>query len=143
MLSGAAGFGRHNKGERVRMSEQTDKAKLGIEGLDDVLSGGLSRGNVFLLEGEPGSGKTTIALQFLLAGAAAGETCLYLTLSETEKELRTGAASHHWQLGEKIVVCELIPPESLLESGKQQTLLYASDLELGETTTSCSRRCAA
>jgi circadian clock protein KaiC len=115
------------------MSEHSDKAKVGIDGLDDVLGGGLSRGNVFLLEGEPGSGKTTIALQFLLAGAAAGETCLYVTLSETEKELRTGAASHHWKLGDNIVVCELVPAESLLENGKQQTLLYASDLELGET----------
>jgi circadian clock protein KaiC len=116
------------------MSEQTNKARLGIDGLDDVLGGGLSRGHVFLLEGEPGSGKTTMALQFLMAGEAAGETCLYVTLSETEKELRTGAASHHWKLGDKIVVCELIPPESLLENGKHQTLLYASDLELGETT---------
>jgi circadian clock protein KaiC len=116
------------------MSQHLDKAKFGIAGLDDVLGGGLSRGHVFLLEGEPGSGKTTIALQFLLAGAAAGETCLYLTLSESEKELRSGAASHQWQLDDNIVICELIPPESLLESGKQQTLLYASDLELGETT---------
>jgi circadian clock protein KaiC len=114
--------------------KKNDNAQTGIPGLDDVLAGGLSRGNVFLLEGEPGSGKTTIALQFLLAGAAAGEKCLYLTLSETEEELRDGAASHNWTLSENISVCELVPPDSLLEGGKHQTLLYASELELGETT---------
>jgi circadian clock protein KaiC len=111
-----------------------NKANTGISGLDDVLGGGLSRGSVFLLEGEPGSGKTTIALQFLMAGAAAGEASLYVTLSETESELRAGAASHHWVLGNNVTVCELLPPDSLLEGGKHQTLLYASDLELGETT---------
>jgi circadian clock protein KaiC len=116
------------------MNKNNDNAQTGISGLDDVLAGGLSRGNVFLLEGEPGSGKTTIALQFLLEGAAAGEKCLYVTLSETEEELRDGAASHNWTLGENIAVCELVPPDSLLEGGKHQTLLYASDLELGETT---------
>ena len=58
---------------------------MGIEGLDNVLGGGLDRGRTFLVEGSPGTGKTTIALQFLLAGAAAGERCLYVTLSETEE----------------------------------------------------------
>jgi circadian clock protein KaiC len=71
-------------------------AKTGISGLDEVLSGGLSRGHVFLLEGEPGAGKTTIAVQFLLEGAKAGEQSLYITLSETEQELRQAAASHGW-----------------------------------------------
>jgi circadian clock protein KaiC len=111
-----------------------DMARTGIVGLDDVLGGGLSRGNIFLLEGEPGSGKTTIALQFLLTAAAAGEPSLYVTLSETEDELRDGAASHHWNLGAEISVCELLPPESLSDTNKHQTLLYASELELGETT---------
>ena len=68
-----------------------DKAKIGIAGLDNVLVGGLSRGRVFLLEGSPGAGKTTIALQFLIEGAKLGERCLYVTLSETEEELREGA----------------------------------------------------
>jgi hypothetical protein len=61
------------------------KAATGIEGLDDILAGGLSRGQVFLLEGEPGTGKTTVALHFLLAGARADERSLYITLSETER----------------------------------------------------------
>ncbi|MDP8917882.1 MAG: circadian clock protein KaiC, partial [Pseudomonadota bacterium] len=110
------------------------KARTGVEGLDDILVGGLSPGHVYLLEGSPGTGKTTIALQFLLDGAKAGETGLYITMSETEAELRDGAASHGWSLGDGIHVYELVPPESLLDDEHQQSLLYSSDLELGETT---------
>ncbi|MCK8779439.1 circadian clock protein KaiC [Rhizobium sp. NTR19] len=110
------------------------KAKTGVDGLDDVLSGGLSRRHVFLLEGEPGSGKTTIALQFLLEGASIGERCLYITLSETEEELRESALSHDKEIGDQITIFELVPPESLLDADQQQSLLYSSDLELGETT---------
>src|SRR5215218_3095980 len=70
------------------------QAGTGVAGLDDVLAGGLAPGHVFLLEGSPGTGRTTVALSFLMAGAAAGERGLYITLSETEAELRAGAASH-------------------------------------------------
>lgn len=117
------------------MTDILSKAKTGIDGLDDVLAGGLSAGNVFLLEGEPGAGKTTAGLQFLLAGAAAGERGLYITLSETERELRASAASHGWELDHLIKICEVLPPDSLIEGENRQSLLYASDLELGETTT--------
>ncbi|MBV7554047.1 AAA family ATPase [Pseudomonas sp. PDM28] len=110
------------------------KAATGIEGLDDILDGGLSRGHVFLLEGEPGTGKTTVALQFLLAGAKAGERSLYITLSETERELRQGALSHGWEMDDNVHIFELTPPENLLNAEHQQTLLYSSDLELGEAT---------
>jgi circadian clock protein KaiC len=110
------------------------KAKTGVWGLDNILSGGFSRGHVFLVEGEPGTGKTTLALQFLLEGANAGEKCLYITLSETERELRDSALSHGWVLDDGLQVFELLPPESLLDSEQQQSLLYSSDLELGETT---------
>ncbi|MGK7867566.1 ATPase domain-containing protein [Falsiroseomonas sp. E2-1-a20] len=110
------------------------KARTGIPGLDDVLHGGLARGRVFLLEGSPGTGKTTIALRFLMEGAAREERGLYVTLSESENELRDGAASHGWVLDPPIEVMELVPPESLLDADQQQSLLYSSDLELGETT---------
>lgn len=112
----------------------TPRAATGIAGLDDILAGGLSRRHVFLIEGEPGTGKTTVALQFLLAGARAGERSLYITLSETEHELREGALSHGWELDDNIQIYELTPPESLLNAEHQQSLLYSSDLELGEAT---------
>ncbi|HEX8233568.1 MAG TPA: ATPase domain-containing protein [Caulobacteraceae bacterium] len=110
------------------------KAATGVDGLDDILAGGLFRDRVYLLEGSPGTGKTTAALQFLLDGAAQGEKGLYVTLSETEAELRTTAQSHGWELGPNIQIFELVPPESLLDDQQQQSLLYSSDLELGETT---------
>ena len=115
------------------MAETSDKAELGVQGLDDITVGGLARGRLFLLEGSPGTGKTTAAIQFLMAGAAKGERALYITLSETDDELRASAASHGWSL-DGIDVFELVPPESLLDEEQQQSLLYSSDLELGETT---------
>ena len=112
---------------------KSELAETGIAGLDNVLAGGLERGRVFLVEGSPGTGKTTIATQFLMAGAAAGERSLYITLSETEDELRASAQSHGWEL-QGVEIFELVPPESLLDEDQQQSLLYSSDLELGETT---------
>ena len=112
------------------MTETKNKARTGVSGLDDILAGGFSEGNVFLIEGEPGTGKTTLALQFLMQG---GETSLYVALSETEPELRTSAASHGWSLPDSIHVVELTP-QSLLDPEQEQSLLYASDLELGEAT---------
>ena len=106
----------------------------GVAGLDEILAGGLAKGRLFLVEGSPGTGKTTVASQFLMAGAEQGETVLYITLSETEAELRDGAASHGWEFPENFEVFELVPPESLLNDEQQQSLLYSSDLELGETT---------
>ena len=114
-------------------TEARSKAAFGAYGLDDVLGGGLARDRLYLLEGHPGTGKTTIALQFLLEGARLAEKGLYITLSETEEELRDGAASHGWTLDEHIKVFELTPPENLLDVDQQQSLLYSSDLELGES----------
>ena len=115
-------------------AERSPKAAMGVAGLDNIMGGGLSRKRVFLLEGAPGTGKTTIATQFLMEGEARGERGLYITLSENEAELREGAQSHGWTLGKLIDIYELVPPESLLDEHQQQSLLYSSDLELGETT---------
>jgi circadian clock protein KaiC len=117
----------------IRPTSAADQANTGVTGLDDILSGGLERQRVYLLEGSPGTGKTTAALSFLRAGAARGERGLYITLSETEEELRASATSHGWTL-DGVDVFELVPPESLLDEQQQQSLLYSSDLELGETT---------
>jgi KaiC/GvpD/RAD55 family RecA-like ATPase len=116
-------------------TSRTAKALFGAPGLDDILNGGLARNRLYLMEGAPGSGKTTLGLQFLIEGANAGEKGLYITLSETEQELRETAASHNWSIPANIDIFELVPPESLLDDKQQQSLLYSSDLELGETTT--------
>lgn len=109
------------------------RASTGVAGLDDILDGGLARNRLHLLEGSPGTGKTTIALQFLLRGAEAGEVGIYVSLAETEHELRDGARSHGWEIGPKVEIFELVPPESVLDPDQHQSLLYSSDLELGET----------
>jgi circadian clock protein KaiC len=110
------------------------KASTGIPGLDDILGGGLSEGHMFLVEGNPGTGKTTIALSFASKGAQRGETCLYITMSETESELRAAAQSHGWEIDPRVHIVELVPPESALDASQQQSLVYPSDLELGEAT---------
>ena len=108
-------------------------ANIGIQGLDDILLGGFTRDRLFLVEGMPGSGKTTLAMQFLLAGAAAGEPVLYVTLSETADELRAIAESHGWDL-EGVHLKELTPSEDELETSEQNTLFHPSELELVDTT---------
>jgi circadian clock protein KaiC len=114
-------------------AELLPRASTGVGGLDDILGGGLARNRLHLLEGSPGTGKTTIALQFLLAGAQLGEAGIYVSLAETERELREGAKSHGWILDKEIEIFELVPPESVLDPDQHQSLLYSSDLELGET----------
>ena len=115
------------------MSQRLPKASTSIIGLDYILDGGLARNRLHLVEGSPGTGKTTLALQFLRAGAAAGESGIYITLAETETELRDGAQSHGWTIDPPLEIFELTPPESVLDQNQQQSLLYSSDLELGET----------
>ncbi|WP_082515591.1 ATPase domain-containing protein [Sphingomonas sp. Leaf412] len=106
-------------------------ALTGIVGLDDILNGGLTPHRMYLVEGTPGTGKTTLGLGFLLAGAAIGETGLYITLAETEVELRAVAATHGWTL-DALSLFEMIPADGLGED-QEQTLLHPSEVELGET----------
>src|SRR5688572_13297766 len=104
----------------------------GVPGLDAILAGGFAQYRLHLVEGEPGSGKTTLAMQFLLEGVQRGERGLYITLSETRHELLAVAKTHGWSLN-GIEIFELIPAELSLDPNQQQTIVYASDLELGET----------
>ena len=104
----------------------------GIDGLDELLDGGFAFNRLHLVEGNPGTGKTTLALQFLMEGRNRGEKGLYITLSETKAELMQVAQSHGWSL-EGIEIFELIPPEWSLDPKRAQSVIYASDLELGET----------
>ncbi len=115
------------------MTHLLPRAATGVAGLDEVLGGGLARNRLHLLEGSPGTGKTTTAMQFLQAGAEAGEVGIYVSLAETERELRDGARSHGWTISDHIEIFELVPPESVLDPNQHQSLLYSSDLELGET----------
>ena len=109
------------------------RVSTGVPGLDEILGGGLPRHRMYLIEGEPGAGKTTLAMQFLLAGARQGERGVYATLSETEEELRDIASSHGWSL-DGITICDLQTAEESLKADSQYTLFHPSEIELSETT---------
>jgi circadian clock protein KaiC len=109
------------------------RASTGVEGLDAILGGGFPVNRMYLVEGDPGAGKTTLALQFLLAGAKKGEHGVYATLSETEEELRDVARAHGWSL-DGVTICELQTAEESLKADSQYTLFHPSEVELSETT---------
>jgi circadian clock protein KaiC len=111
------------------------RLKSGIEGLDDILSGGFPSNHLYLLEGDPGTGKTTLALQFLLEGTRLGERCLYVTLSESERELQEVAESHGWSLDD-IPIFEMTPQSESIDPEAQYTVFHPSDVELADTIAS-------
>ncbi|HVX10037.1 MAG TPA: ATPase domain-containing protein [Pirellulales bacterium] len=110
-----------------------ERSKTGIAGLDDVLCGGLLPNRLYLVDGNPGSGKTTLSLQYLMEGVSRGEKVLYITLSETKEELLAGAASHGWSL-DGIEIVELIDSQNGLDGDGQVTMYPTAEVELHETT---------
>ena len=113
--------------------EEDSRISTGSDGLDDILCGGLDPNRVYLYEGRPGTGKTTISLQFLLEGARRGERVLYVTLSETRRELDLVAKRHGWSL-DGVDVFELVPPETTLDPEQELTVFHPAEVELSETT---------
>ncbi|NOU28799.1 MAG: AAA family ATPase [Polyangiaceae bacterium] len=117
---------------RSTAAADTPKVATGVVGLDDILVGGFPRNRMYLLQGDPGVGKTTMAIQFLLTGAAAGERCLYVTLSETREELHAVARSHGWSL-DGLAVYEMYAGEALTAPEEEENTLYVpAEVELGE-----------
>ncbi len=113
--------------------DQDGMVKTGNKHLDDILGGGLAKNRVYLLQGNPGAGKTTLGLQFLMEGVRNGEKTLYLTLSESEQELTAVAQSHGWTL-QGIKILEILTQEKELEADNQYTMYQPSEVELGTTT---------
>lgn len=109
------------------------RLSTGNAGLDDILGSGLDANRLYLLEGKPGTGKTTLALQFLMEGVRGGEKTLYVSLSESERELRLVARRHGWSL-DGISLFELVPAEAALDRERDQSVFHPSEMELGETT---------
>lgn len=120
----------------IQNNKNLDSDKVlstGIPGLDNILSGGLTRDRLYLIEGEPGTGKTTAALHFLAEGVRLGESVVYITLAETAEELRDVAESHGWSM-DGIYIHEVVPSENILEPDQQYTMFHPSEVEMSTTT---------
>jgi circadian clock protein KaiC len=116
------------------LRQDSIRVKTGIEGLDNILNGGLPKGHLYLVEGDPGTGKTTLALQFLLEGVRAGESVIYVTLSESRHELQQVARSHGWA-ADSLDIFEMVPPQDDLGAEAQYTVFHPSEVELADTIT--------
>ena len=115
------------------MTEPDGRSATGVHGLDDILNGGFAPNRLYLIEGMPGSGKTTLAFQFLLEGAREGERVMYVTLSETADEMKAVAESHGWDV-RGVDIRELVPPSDILQPSEQYTVFHPSEVELADTT---------
>src|SRR5678810_469577 len=115
------------------MTTNEKKCGTGVPGLDDILGGGLPRNCLYLVEGNPGVGKTTLAMQFLLEGKRAGEKVLYVTLSETKRELETVAQSHGWDLA-GVSIIEQTAIERAIDGKSPTTLFHPNDVKLTQHT---------
>ncbi|QDI03390.1 MULTISPECIES: ATPase domain-containing protein [Xanthomonas translucens group] len=122
----------HRQRDHVN-GDDPPRISTGSAGLDDILGGGVDPNRLYLYEGRPGTGKTTIALQFLLEGARNGERVLYITLSETQRELSLVASRHGWSMNQ-VDVFELVPPETALDPQRELTVFHPAEMELTETT---------
>ncbi len=116
------------------MSASTTLTRIltGVPGLDDILIGGWPKGHTYLVEGKPGTGKTTLGMQFVLEGKRSGERCLYVTLSESKAELQLAAESHDWSL-EGIDIAEFVPEEAILREEERYTVFHPGEVELATT----------
>jgi circadian clock protein KaiC len=123
----------------VSPSTGPHRIPTGIAGLDDVLGGGLPQGHLYLVEGDPGTGKTTLALQFLLDGIRQGESVIYVTLSESKKELEEVARSHGWPT-DSLSIFEMVPADEDLRPEAQYTVFHPSEVELADTITAILER---
>lgn len=133
LLTGAGGIVTDRTSETGGLDADFPRVSTGSVGLDDILGGGLDPSRLYLYEGRPGTGKTTIALQFLLEGVSKGERVLYITLSETQRELQLVAKRHGWSL-DGVDVFELVPPETTLDPERELTVFHPAEVELSETT---------
>jgi circadian clock protein KaiC len=120
------------KAQSVESTE--DRIRTGVTGLDNILEGGLPKGHLYLVEGDPGTGKTTLALQFLLEGTSQGERGMYVTLSESKLELEQVAVSHGWKT-ESFTIYEMVPIDEDLGADAQYTVFHPSEVELADTIT--------